>query len=790
MKDKEQRDKRFLLVGDDAGISVNDSVWVAVALMAYEVYVSNPFATKEDMYFRQTDIIKRASELTDGEVRNPRASKWCNADADKHSNNYLRGDSSVNESLRRLAAPHEFKTKTYPNGIVDSMSFPLRSGKDITFKELLQFVKTTYSEIVKGNIETEKWLPSLTEYDPKITAEQYEAILSDKNKVKRSQLDTLHYLYLMGGAGTCKQIAEKYGNVFGHYNSNARTVGKIVQRETNCPIRKREDGSDSYWPVLFFGREVSKDEEGVFAWKLREPLADAIKNMITKGILTMKENLFINPNMILYGPPGTGKTYNSVIYAVAICEEKGVEEIANEEYEIVKARYEDLKAAGRIAFTTFHQSYGYEEFIEGIRPVMSSDNGDVTSENGSQLKYRVEPGIFKKFCDDAKKVDVKTDKFDFDKDAVIWKVTIKEEVHEDCFNNNRVRINWGMDTEGAAGFVNDMKKGDLILTTGGSRSIINGIAVVTSEEAYELEGVYSNKTTRDVVWLASAINEDITSINAGKILHRMTCARVPKMAVVDAVSLAMAKNTSLAGTEIEENTKPYVFIIDEINRGNISKIFGELITLIEDTKRLGKDEQTSAILPYSGEEFSVPANVYILGTMNTADRSIALMDTALRRRFSFIEMMPDVALLKNITVSENGVAVNIGDMLDIINKRIEFLFDREHTIGHAFFMKLKTIHNPSVEMIGEIFKRSVVPLLQEYFYEDYEKIQLVLGDNSKSDDKYKFVKKEVVLPSSLFGRKSRLEKSAKYTINDDAFFCIESYAGILNSVEVEGEGEE
>ena len=120
----------------------------------------------------------------------------------------------------------------------------------------------------------------------------------------------------------------------------------------------------------------------------------------------------INPNMILYGPPGTGKTYNSVVYAVAICEEKDVEEVEKEDYDLVKARYEELKAAGRIAFTTFHQSYGYEEFIEGIRPIMSNEQTDTASQDGSQLKYRVEPGVFKKFCDDAKKVEVKTDKFD------------------------------------------------------------------------------------------------------------------------------------------------------------------------------------------------------------------------------------------------------------------------------------------------------------------------------------------------------------------------------------------
>ena len=504
------------------------------------------------------------------------------------------------------------------------------------------------------------------------------------------------------------------------------------------------------------------------------------------GAITM--NTEFSPNMILYGPPGTGKTYNSVVYAVAICEEKSLEEVEDEEYEVVKARYEELKSAGRIAFTTFHQSYGYEEFIEGIRPVMSGENADMDSQNGSQLRYRVEPGVFKKFCNDAKKIEVKTYKFDFDKDAVIWKVTVRPEVREDCFKNNRVRIDWGIDSEGAAGFVNDMKKGDLILTTDGSRSIINGIAVITSEDAFELEGAEEDKTTRNVTWLAVEISEDIKTINAGKMLHRMTCARVPKMAVADAVALAMKKNTNLAGTEIEENKKPYVFIIDEINRGNISKIFGELITLIEDTKRLGMDEQASAILPYSGEEFSVPANVYILGTMNTADRSIALMDTALRRRFSFIEKMPRPGLLNDVNVEQGGVSVNIGEMLDTINKRIEFLFDREHTIGHAFFMKLKK--NPDIHILADIFKRSVVPLLQEYFYEDYEKIQLVLGDNGKTDDKYKFIKNETVIPSSLFRGRSRLEKSDKYEINDSAFQWIDSYVGILNPVAENDENEE
>ena len=210
-----------------------------------------------------------------------------------------------------------------------------------------------------------------------------------------------------------------------------------------------------------------------------------------------------------------------------------------------------------------------------------------------------------------------------------------------------------------------------------------------------------------------------------------------------------------------------------------------MITLIEDTKRQGMPEQASAILPYSKEEFSVPSNVYILGTMNTADRSIALMDTALRRRFRFIEKMPQPQLLYDVAVEQGDKTVNIGKMLDLMNRRIEFLFDREHTIGHAFFMKLKT--NPDIDTLAGIFQQAVIPLLQEYFYEDYEKIRLVLGDNGKEEEKYQFIKNQQILPSELFRGRSRLEKADKYEVNDSAFRWIESYIGIFNAATVSDE---
>ena len=209
--------------------------------------------------------------------------------------------------------------------------------------------------------------------------------------------------------------------------------------------------------------------------------------------------------------------------------------------------------------------------------------------------------------------------------------------------------------------------------------------------------------------------------------------------------------------------KKYVFIIDEINRGNISKIFGELITLIEDSKRNGKEEAMSVTLPYSQEEFSVPKNVYILGTMNTADRSIALMDTALRRRFEFIEMMPKEALLTDIVIDN----VNVKEMLETMNRRIEALYDREHTLGHAFFIPLQNEKKATIDQLASIFKNKIIPLLQEYFYEDYEKIMLVLGIDPQNEDDSKFI--SVKTNENLFKNSPDIDLNSTYKINKDSF---------------------
>jgi len=240
---------------------------------------------------------------------------------------------------------------------------------------------------------------------------------------------------------------------------------------------------------------------------------------------------------------------------------------------------------------------------------------------------------------------------------------------------------------------------------------------------------------------------------------------------------------------LDDNQLNYVLIIDEINRANISKVFGELITLIEPSKRAGNKEELSLSLPYSQDDFFVPNNLYLLGTMNTADRSLAMMDTALRRRFDFIEMMPKPELFKGKSV----LGIDLQLLLETMNTRIEVLYDREHTLGHAFFMPI--IEKLEQKGGGEdkafielqnVFTNKVVPLLEEYFFEDWEKIRLVLGDNQKKTEKYQFVIKEELdnkTLESLFGNKYKddnyLQSTARYSLNKSAFSSENAYKYII-----------
>lgn len=428
-------------------------------------------------------------------------------------------------------------------------------------------------------------------------------------------------------------------------NKDENIIREFVKEKTDTV----KDNDDDIEPCYLIEAET---EDG----KLRTE--EELKAEVIKGVgllMPYYKHIMDYPeivkNMILYGPPGTGKTYITATYAVLICGWYTLDTLKNMNHSKIMEIYHELEQEGRIGFTTFHQSYGYEDFIEGIRPVLDKEKTDAQnqseeqkSEKSRNLEYTMEAGVFKAFCEKA-----------------------------------------------------------------------------------------------------------------------------------------------------EKSKKPYVFIIDEINRGNISRIFGELITLIEESKRKGEADERSVILPYSGLPFSVPSNVYIIGTMNTADRSIALLDTALRRRFSFVEMMPDTEVLKDIKIEVPEMpdtvdkkagksTIDIQKLLEIINQRIEVLYDREHTIGHAYFCGLKK--TATLDGLKNVFKKSVLPLLQEYFFDDYEKIAMVLGDNQKRNCNYKFIVEDNGKDiHTLFGKELETDmldmlQRKKYMINEKAFDYAESYIQI------------
>lgn len=622
------------------------------------------------------------------------------------------------------------------------------------------------------------------EYNYFLTKEQwYEFLTEDREKYPETFL-MLRKMLEMGGEASTGELADELGGSIGEYNSRGSNLGKRARKKYNLPEYIDKNGKKWEYIIPFDGYSNDKD---YYIWVLREELKEALEEMI--DMQDINENkIEFDHNIILYGPPGTGKTYHTAYYAVAICDNIPFDKVKEMEYADVIDRYNELKEDKRIDFVTFHQSYGYEEFIEGIRPVL--DNDSDSSE--SDIKYELKSGKFKEFCETALN-QAYTYNMDWELNDYpsVWKVSLEKtgenETRKECMDNNHIRIGWdgygeeiSFDAEfknGGKGvlnaFYNKMKVGDIVVSCYSSETT-DAIGIITGDAEWRDE--YNKyKRTRNVKWLVKGINESIIGINNDK---PMVLASVYKMDIsVEDILNIVRKYQKLP----ERNTtkKNYVFIIDEINRGNISKIFGELITLIEDSKRIGASESMQLKLAYSSKPFGVPDNVYIIGTMNTADRSLTAMDTALRRRFRFMEMMPEPEVIKGIVIEENGVSLDVSEMLDIINKRIECILDREHTIGHAFFTSLMKISEPRIEDLGEIFEKSVIPLLQEYFYEDYEKIRRVLGDNAKNDESIEFVTRKAN-DSKLFRGNVPEEDYSDYNykINKDAFANIMSYKGI------------
>ncbi|MCV3382968.1 AAA family ATPase [Campylobacter sp. IFREMER_LSEM_CL292] len=410
-------------------------------------------------------------------------------------------------------------------------------------------------------------------------------------------------------------------------------------------------------------------------------------------ISNKKENQNPPLNQILYGPPGTGKTYHTIDKALEILGEN----LANKDRDEKKEKFDEYVKNGQIVFTTFHQSYGYEEFVEGIKPIINND------ENSQELKYEIKNGVFKELCDKSLKNYISSiqNENETDLDKLIFEFA------------NYINQNF-LDKGNEFPLENKVNVKKILLNSKDEyRSFLLGGSIKSPQ-----------RLTIDVIKrdYLDFINGRILSFKDIKPKYDSQSDYHGNATYYFMFYKKLKEFESLQNEKFKikkDNLKPYIIIIDEINRGNVSKIFGELITLIEPSKRIDESEGLKVTLPYSGEKFGVPKNVYIIGTMNTADRSITSLDTALRRRFEFIEMIP-----KPNVLSDNCEGVNLQELLKAINTRIEYLLDREKTIGHAFFIGIENL-----EKLKNVFQNKIIPLLQEYFYNDYALIDAVLNKN-------------------------------------------------------------
>ncbi|WP_404478588.1 AAA family ATPase [Novosphingobium sp. BL-52-GroH] len=496
-------------------------------------------------------------------------------------------------------------------------------------------------------------------------------------------------------------------------------------------------------------------------------------------------------NLILYGPPGTGKTYTTAQEAVRLCGE-----VVPDNRDELMALYRSLQHKGRIGFVTFHQNFAYEDFVEGLRPV----NDGSESETPTGFSLEPQDGIFKQMAEVAvsNRGRAVTTPPAIDRSQKVFKMSLgrsraseDDAIYQDAIREGYVTLGWGgeidwsdprydtwegikerwrQDHPDASGndpnmsqmytFRIAMEIGSLIVVSDGNRKF-RAIGVVTGPYQFASghNGEYNHR--RAVRWLWHGESLPRERIYA-KELSQVSAYRMNTRDLNwEGLEQTVASGGDAVATSGEP--EPHVLIIDEINRANISKVFGELITLLEPDKRLGMPNALTVRLPYSKTEFGVPANLHIIGTMNTADRSIALLDTALRRRFTFREMAPDPSLLKTVE------GIPLPALLTAINDRIEYLVDREHRIGHAFFIPCRSRAD-----VDAVMRDKVIPLLQEYFFEDWSRIAAVVGPG--------FIAKGNLKPPP--GMK---DQSDRPTWSVRRIFPADAYASLVNGVEVTAE---
>ena len=536
-------------------------------------------------------------------------------------------------------------------------------------------------------------------------------------------------------------------------------------------------------------RRLGLTDDGLSETTMIEPQVD--RSAVLEEV-THQPNIPLN--QILYGPPGTGKTYQVVERALAILDPSFLAAAPNRE--AMKARYDELVAQGAISFVTFHQSFGYEDFVEGIKPVMQ----------GGQLSYVLEDGIFLEAVRAAggalprmgeqaapaarESALAQTPQPEpsplLSPNAQVWRIYIDggapiSQLRDKVLARGEMRVgHFGMSPRDwntvsadelhstAALFRDGVRVGDLVLLASGVDTV-SAVGVVTDEYAYDpttdptlnLEYVHS----RTVNWLQTGLKANAEELT-GKRFSPVTLQRVKDVSaetVLQRLGIAPLPFKSPTASEpdpvqTEEAGPPrrHVLIIDEINRGNVAKIFGELITLLESGKRAGRAEALTVKLPLSRRSLSVPDTLYVIGTMNTADRSLTQLDTALRRRFTFQPVWPEPEVLRELTI--DGITLDLRKFLYAINERIERLLSREQMIGHAYLLDIPG----DLPGVAGALRERILPQLEEYFFDDWGKIREVLDDPHK-EEHLQFVQE----------RKIGGEK--RHRINEAAFGELEAF---------------
>ena len=472
-------------------------------------------------------------------------------------------------------------------------------------------------------------------------------------------------------------------------------------------------------------------------------------------------------NTILYGPPGTGKTYATFRRCVEICDQRPVSDLTPER---IRSRYDELVDKERVEFVTFHQSYGYEEFVQGLRP---------ETEEGGGFRLVVCDGVLKRVAERARAAPVP----DLGKRR-FFKVSLDSEegeVFKECMEDGCMRFDGHSDQDwsdhryntydavktrikelypdhpeaprwwssvGVGHFRGSMQLGDIVVVPEGTWEY-QAVGEVNGGYEYDPMGDSARWAHRRPVrwhWKAEGESRPITDF------QKHGFAKLPVFEIDPDTPGSLLKHLGQ-----DPNPLPYVLVIDEINRANVAKVLGELITLLEEDKGEGAKNEIAVTLPHSGKPFTLPANLHVLGTMNTADRSIALLDTALRRRFTFEEIAPDRSRLEE---AGRSAGIDLPDVLRAMNDRLEWLVDRDHLIGHAWFLDAK-----SKKAVDEVMRRKVIPLIAEYFYDDWEKVRAVLGGTEA------FVKRqELNSPPGLDGGgETRYRWTVRKNFPDDAY---------------------